>query len=316
LLKLALAVSVRDAVPAAIRDGADVFWYDGFAGLLEVAPHAEAIWLRPADITSEQAGDLIARAQALRWLHISRVGIDALPLADMARRGVLLTNGTGLTSHAIAEHVVMCMLALRRGLPALVRAQQESRWAPDLARRQTLAGSQALILGYGHVGQAIAERARGLGVRVIAARRQAAEGSEGVIAGDAWRQKLPEADFLVVALPLTPSTSGLIGEQVLAAMKPGAVLVNVARGEIVDEEALVAALAGARLGGAILDCFRTEPLPAESSLWRLPNAIVTPHVAWYTDDFAPKEMALFADNFERFLRGAPMVNTVDMAAGY
>jgi phosphoglycerate dehydrogenase-like enzyme len=317
MLRLAVPESVRQAVSSSIATSYHLAWYCDFADALHVAPTVQAMWLRPSDINVAQGSDLIARASNLSWLHVSRVGVDVLPLDEMARREIVLTNGAGLTADAIAEHAIMCMLALRRGLPALLQAQARASWSQEIGRGDRLEGSVALVIGYGHVGRAIVSRARKLGVNAIAARRRRpAKDEEGNVVGDAWRELLAIVDFLVLAVPLTDESRNLVGKNELASLKPGAVVINVARGEVLDVDYLTESIADGRLGGAALDCFEEEPLPSSSPLWKLSNVIITPHIAWLDSGFGPRELQLFEDNARRFVKGDQLRNVVDLRAGY
>jgi phosphoglycerate dehydrogenase-like enzyme len=240
-----------------------------------------------------------------------------MALGEFRERGVTLTNGAGLYAIPIAEHVVMCMLAARLNLLGLMRAQAAATWAPEMESDQELNGSVALILGYGALGRAVGERVRALGVTVLGARRRAdLLREDGVSSGDTWREQLPRADFVVLALPATRETRGIVGEHELGAMKAGAWLINVARGSLVDEAALLAALTSGHLGGAALDAFQQEPLPPEHPFWALPNVILSPHSSWRSSRLLEREVALFGDNLRRFIDGEPLQNVVDLEAGY
>ena len=241
-----------------------------------------------------------------------------MPLDLFRERGVVLTNGAGLYAQPIAEHVVMCMLAARLNLLGMLRAQAAAAWTPDVESDQELSGSAALILGYGELGRAIATRLVALGVDVLAARRSAGlEHDDGVVvsAGD-WRARLPDVDFLVLTLPSTRETRNIIGASELAALKQGAWIVNVARGNLVDEPALLDALSSGRLGGAVLDAFVAEPLPPDHPLWRLPNVILSPHSSWRSSRLDERQVELFSDNLSRFLTDRPLRNVVDLEVGY
>jgi phosphoglycerate dehydrogenase-like enzyme len=175
-----------------------------------------------------------------------------------------------------------------------------------------------LIIGLGQIGQAIAERAAVFGMHVVGSRRSGAAvpGVSAVVPADGWRPLLGEADYVVIAAPLTPETRGMIGAAELATMRPDAYLINIARGEIVDEAALIAALQSGRIAGAGLDVFNVEPLPAESPLWGLPNVFITPHISWNSPAVLPRTLDLFLDNLRRYRDGEPLRNIVDKHAGY
>lgn len=292
-------------------------WYEGIDEVVAAAAETDAVWL-----SGFAAGDVVSRVldrggRRLRWLHYSSTGVEHMPLGEFHERGVTLTNGAGLYATPIAEHVIMCMLAARLNLLGLVRAQAAETWAPEIESEQELNGSVALILGYGALGRAVGARARALGVTVLGARRRSGSPwEEGVSSGDTWREHLPEADFVVLALPATPETRGIVGERELAAMKAGAWLINVARGTLVDEAALLEALSTGHLGGAALDAFQTEPLPPAHPFWALPNVILSPHSSWRSSRLEEREVALFSDNLRRFIDRDALQNVVDLDAGY
>jgi len=250
-----------------------------------------------------------ARAENLRWLHSFSAGVDSPAFTAVLERGVRLTNSSGASAPSIARTVTMYLLALSRDLPAWTAAQRERRWAPR--RYEELIGQRLLMVGWGPIGQETARLAEALGLEVEICRR-AADGTEPYpvrpLAG--LRDALVTADWVVVALPLTPDTRGLFGVEEFAAMRPGARLVNVGRGELIDEPALVSALATGHLGGAALDVFATEPLPETSELWAMPNVIITPHASGITDRTDARGRAIFLDNLERYAAGTPLRNEV------
>ena len=292
-------------------------WYEDVTGAATAAAKADAVWLAgfaPADVVSEV---LERGGERLRWVHYNSTGVEHMRLNEFRERGVILTNGAGLYAQPIAEHVIMCMLAARLNLLGLVRAQSAGIWDPDVESEHELQGSVALILGYGALGRAVGDRARALGVTVLGARRRGdAPIEDGVSSSDTWRAQLPEADFVVLTLPSTPETRGILGEPELASMKAGAWLINVARGSLVDEGALVDALSGGHLGGAALDAFQNEPLPPAHPFWKLPNVLLSPHSSWRSSRLEEREVALFSDNLQRFIDGDRLRNVVDLDAGY
>jgi phosphoglycerate dehydrogenase-like enzyme len=229
----------------------------------------------------------------------------------------------------MAETVLGMILHFARGLDYAVAAQRRGEWDSASFERphhgiREVGGATLGVIGYGGVGRAVARRAHALGMSVLALRRQprpddGAEVAEvaGIVQGDdGLRRILEESDVVVLTVPSTPQTRGLIGAAELARMRPGAVLINVARGDIVDERALAEALRQRRLRGAGLDVFASEPLPADSPLWRLENVLITPHVSATTPRFWDREAALILDNLARYLAGEPLRNVVDAAAGY
>lgn len=292
-------------------------WYEDVGAAAAAAAGTDAVWL-----TGFAAADVVRQVlerggRRLRWMHYSSTGVEHMRLVEFRERGVILTNGAGLYANPIAEHVIMCMLAARLNLLGLVRAQAAATWAPEEESEQELQGSVALILGYGALGRAVGVRARALGVTVLGARRRGDSPFEdGVSSGDTWRAQLGQADFVVLALPATPETRGILGAQELAAMKAGAWLINVARGSLVDEDALVDALSSGHLGGAALDAFQVEPLPRAHPFWTLPNVLLSPHSSWRSSRLDEREVTLFSDNLQRFIDGDRLRNVVDPDAGY
>ncbi len=267
-------------------------------------------------------------ARRLRWIHVSAAGVGSLLFPALVESDVLFTNGRGLHAVSMAEHALGMMLAFARKLHLARDRQQERRWdqagiwmdAPPVGQ---LAGGTLGLVGFGAVGSALAERAAALGMRVVAVRRHPVTAPEGspAPAHEQWGvERLPEllarADWVVLAAPHTEATRGLIGRAELARMKPGAVLVNLGRGALVDEEALVEALRAGRLAGAALDVVRHEPLPAESPLWTLPNVILSPHTSGCGPRYWERAVEQFERNLERFLDGRPLFNVVDKRAGY
>ncbi len=270
--------------------------------------------------------ELVPHAPRLRWIQSASAGVEDNLSPELRERGILLTNGAGIAAGGIAEHVLALLLGFCRNLPAAARLQRERRWdrpavmAGDGASIREFAGSRVAVLGLGPIGRAVAERSVALGAVVRGMRRHppgvptppydAVVGPEGLGALLAW------AEFIVVALPHTAETTGMIGARELARMRPDACLVNVARGAVVDEDALVEALERGAIAGAGLDVFEAEPLPPSSPLWGLPNVVVTPHVAGATPRYLERALALFIDNLERFLARQPLENVVDPTLGY
>jgi phosphoglycerate dehydrogenase-like enzyme len=266
----------------------------------------------------------LAARETLRWAHSAAAGVGGSLYPEMVESAVTLTNSAGVHAEPIADTVLAMMLHFARGLDWAVRAQAERRWgkepfeAADAPVRELSEGTVGL-LGLGGIGAAVARRALALGMRVAALRRSRAEGPAGVevLAGEgALDRLLSISDYLVVTVPRTAETEGMVGARELALLPRGAVVVNVSRGGIVDEEALAEALRGGGLRGAALDAFATEPLPASSPLWGLPNALLLPHVSGTSHRFWRRETDLIAANLRRYLSGERLLNTVDKHAGY
>ena len=227
--------------------------------------------------------DALARATTLRWLHCSGHAVGHFPLADLAARNIVVTNSRGVQSVPIAEHVMACLLALARRLPQTLRDQQERMWRPNVlvgeASPWLLAGRTMGIVGVGTLGEAIAVRAKAFDMRVIGLRRNPArglpKGFDDVVGPDDRERLLAESDVIVIAAPLTPETDRLIDAAAIATMKPGAIVINVARGQLIDEAALADALEAGRLGGAVLDVFPTEPLPSSTGIFTRNHSHIT-----------------------------------------
>jgi phosphoglycerate dehydrogenase-like enzyme len=269
--------------------------------------------------------ELLARGRRLAWVHSGAAGVGGSLTPTMLARDVLFTNSAGVHAPPIAETVLGMMLYFARGLDFARAAQAGRIWAKEpFYRRDTrvreLAHSVVGIVGFGGIGQEIARRTRALGAQVLALRRRPGAEDEGgvrMISGpDGLHRLLAEADFVALAAPSTSETRGMIDRKALAALKPDAVLINVARGSLVDEEALVEALSEDRIRGVGLDVFAVEPLPESSPLWGFDNVILTPHVSAVTSGFWRRETDLIVDNIRRYQEDRPLLNLVDKRAGY
>jgi phosphoglycerate dehydrogenase-like enzyme len=271
-------------------------------------------------ISADAFDRFLARAPALHWVHSATAGVERVLTPAGRARGLLITNARGVFSGPIAEYVLMMILAVSRRLPGLLELQRERTWQPlqGTEMRDVTVG----IIGLGSIGRAVAELASAFGARVIATRRKADEAAPAVrgvdvVGGpDALFGVLGRSDFIVLAAPLTPETDELIDARALGAVKPGAWLINVARGRLIDERALLRALREGPLGGAVLDTFREEPLPPTSPFYDLPNVIVTPHTAWSSGRVLDRSVELFCENLRRYAAGEPLENVVDPEAGY
>jgi phosphoglycerate dehydrogenase-like enzyme len=282
-------------------------------------------------LSSEAFDRILVRAPRLSWVHSATSGVERALTPSALERGVVVTNARGVFSRPIAEYVLMMILAVSRRLPQLLELQRERTWQPleGAELRDVTVG----IVGLGSIGRAVAELAKAFGCRVVAVRRRAEAASTSGAADDTERpngdlmldrvggpetlpELLAESDFIVLAAPLTPETEEMIDATTLSLVKPGAWLINVARGRLIDERALLRALRDGTIGGAVLDTFRDEPLPPMSSFYDLPNVIVTPHTAWSSGRVLDRSVELFCDNLRRFATGEPLLNVVDPSAGY
>ena len=253
---LALSALIRPLLEPRLPAGLDVRWFATKEEALEVAPLAEIGWFDMYDL--QAMGDIVRAATGLKWLNSIYAGLDFLPLDVLAERDVIVTNGAGINAITIAEYVVMGMLTVAKGYRDVVRAQERREWLLDSPGKRELARSKALLLGYGAIGKLIKPRLEALEVEVTVVRRS---GGEGTLRPDEWRARLSEFDWVILAVPATPETDGMIGADELAAMKRDAVIVNIARGAVIDQDALVTALKDKHIGGAFLDVTTPEPLP-------------------------------------------------------
>jgi phosphoglycerate dehydrogenase-like enzyme len=272
--------------------------------------------------------DQLAIATRLQWMHIISAGVAQImtpQIRDTMRdSGIMVTNSSGVNAVPMAEHTVGMMLAMARDFPGAVRYQMQSRWAQQEiwagpARPRELAEQVAVIVGFGAVGRAVAERLRAFGMRVWAVTHSGkadAMLAERVFPATELGAALPDADYLVLAAPETPGTLHMIAAPQLAKMKPSAILVNVARGSLVDEAALMDALRRRAIAAAALDVTAVEPLPPESPLWQLENVFITPHLGGVSDRIWERQCDLLLENLELWFAGKPLRNRVDFARGY
>lgn len=267
--------------------------------------------------------ELPQMAPKLRWLQLTSAGVDRLLESPILGSGITVTTASGIHAIPIGEYVLGAMLALAKGFPQAMAAQRERAWRPYLP--EELHGMTVGIIGLGAIGREVARLAKAFGMRVLACRRSCQRPQERppdapevdlLLPPSQLQRLLAEADYLVLAVPLTPETRGLIGPRELATMKRGARLINVARGSVVDEDALLDALRSGHLAGAVLDVFRQEPLPPESGLWELPQVLLTPHISGGTPRYMERAIELFCDNLRRYLAGEPLRNVVDPQRGY
>lgn len=270
-----------------------------------------------SDLSRASYERVLAAASGLRWVHTGSAGVDGLINDLLRERNITLTNAAGAYAIPIAEWVLHALLMIVKRGPEMVQAQQERRWH-DAIGFDELTGKTLTILGAGGIGREIARRAAAFDMRVWGINRSggAVPHVERVVSGDRWRDLLPETDMLVLAAPLTAATRGLIGAPELALLPDHAWLINIARGTIVDESALLQALLSGTLAGAALDTFAQEPLPPDSPLWTLPNVIVSPHHSGSSPCSEERTIDLFIDNLQRFHHGAELRNVVDLEAGY
>jgi len=277
-----------------------------------------------AAFASAVPADLVPSLTRLRWVQVPAAGVGHVLSPEVIASPIVLTSARGVRARAIAEHVMGVTIALARQLHVALRRQVAHTWALDEldtpGRIITLHDRRMGIVGLGSIGTQVAALASAFGMRVSGIRRRVAAspppGVQRVLRPDALTTLLADSDIIVLSAPLTSDTEHLIDRRAIEACKPGALLVNIGRGGLVNDEALVEALRSGRIGGAALDVFTTEPLPGDSPYWDLPNVIVTPHISGAMDDYWTPLVRLFADNLRRFERGEALLNVVDKDAGY
>ena len=309
---LALSGLIRPLLEPRLPEGLDVRWFMTKEEALETVPEAEIGWF---DMYEQDAmAETLRAATSLKWLNSIYAGLDFLPMDVLIERDITVTNGAGINAITIAEYVVMGMLNIAKGYRDVVRAQEKREWLQDSPGKRELAGSKALLLGYGAIGKLIKPRLEAFDVDVTVVRRS---GGEGVLTPDQWRDQLSEFDWIVLAVPATPETDGMIGAEELAAMKSDAVIVNIARGAVINQPALVEALQAKKIGGAFLDVTTPEPLPADDVLWSLDNAHITMHLSGRAQDkMFMRSADRFLDNLDKYLKGEPIGPIFDPKLGY
>jgi len=290
-----------------------------FDGIRRLLPDADVAFI--PNLTPE----MLAASPRLRWIQSPAVGVGHMLFPELVASPVVVTCARGIRARAIAEHVLGVAVALARQLRTAIRRPVERRWAQDELESDTsaiftLQGRRIGIVGLGSIGSEIASLATAFGLQVVAVRRRPDQPAPAsvveVLPADRLDELLASSDVVVIAAPNTRSTDRLIGAREIAVMRRGALLINISRGTIVDDAALVAALRSGHLGGAALDVFAREPLHPSSPYWDLPNVIVTPHTSGAMADYWTPLVALFCENLRRFESGRPLLNVVDKEAGY
>lgn len=294
-------------------------------------PLDEVEVLLRGSLSAEVFDRLLARAPRLVWVHSATAGVERVLTPASRERRLVITNARGVFSRPIAEYVVAVILAVSRRLIEFLELQRERTWQPLLGTE--LRDRTVGIVGYGSIGRAVASLLTPFGCRILAVRRRSELGAaapepeadrelpvapraERIVGPEQLDEVLAAADFVVLAVPLTRATANLIDAARIERLKRGAWLINVARGQLVDEVALRRALLDGRLGGAALDTFVDEPLPPLSPWWTTPNAIVTPHASWSSERVLDRSIELFCENLGRYATGRPLRNVVDPDAGY
>ena len=294
-------LSQPEAAPA---DGALFF---------KLAPEAEVIF------TVRLPANILQIAPKLKWVHVYGAGVDPMAKTGILERGLKLSNSTGINAPPIAEFVMAYMLMHVKRMADRVRARDKGEWRRW--QNDSLDGKVLGIVGPGHIGSETAKRAEPFGMRIIAARRTYTPGEklphiEEVYPMSRLHEMLAQCDYVLVSVSLSRQTRRLIGEGELAAMKKGSYIINVARGAVIDQKALIAALGSGHLGGAALDVFDPEPLESDSLLWKMPNVLITPHNAGAYIKHPEKATAFFCENLRRYIHGEPLLNHITPEMGY
>ena len=311
-MKAVLPALARPLLEPRIPAGLDVAWY---------ANHDEAnAMVVDADIAWEdqqlpgRTGETIGRGEKLKWVSTIYAGLDSFPLDALRRHEVIVTNGAGINAIAVAEYAVMGVLAAAKRFDEVLRLADRHEWPTDAPGKVELFETSALIIGYGTIGELIGKRLEAFGVTVTGVTRS---GRGGTLRPDQWQETLGEQDWVILAAPSTDATKAMIGAAEIAAMKRSAWLINIARGDMIEQDALIAALTARRIAGAFLDTVHPEPLPPEHPLWSAPNVIHSMHLSGRSQTkMFLRAAALFLDNLDAFVAGREMKNVVDLEAGY
>jgi phosphoglycerate dehydrogenase-like enzyme len=308
--------SVRFVVPGEETES------DGRYRIAEAAPAETELADADVIVGWQVSPEQLAQAPRLRWFHAGSAGVEHLDLRALHEHNVTLTNSRGVSAPNMAEHAIGMMVALARRFPRLMREQSAHSWRDEDTHREVreLGGETVLIIGTGEIGSQVASRAAAFGMRVEGLRRRTDADTPPNFARiwsvDQIGEALSGADHVVVTLPDTPGTRGLLDEAAFAACKPGAMIYNVGRGAVIDTDALVAALQSGHLGGAGLDVTEPEPLPVDSPLWDLENVLITAHTSGASPRYWERQEALVSDNLARYLDGSPLRNLVDYDHAY
>lgn len=311
--KAAMASLVRPLVEPHCDD-LDVTWFTSAEEAMEAAQTAEIGWFDMYD--KDQMAKTIAAATNLKWLNSIYAGVDHFPLEQLKSQNTILTNGAGLNSAPIAEFAIMMMLSAAKRMDTIIDNQRKHEWLEVPPGTTEIADSKALIIGYGGIGQQIAKQLSGFGIEITAVRRSQSEDPQ-IVGLKEWQDRLGEFDWVFVSAPATEETNHLLGADEFAKMKNSAWLVNVARGTLVDQEALLEALNQNTIGGAALDVSDPEPLPKDHPLWDAPNCLITMHLSGQAQTrMFQRAAARFVENLKRYQAGEEMIAVADFDRGY
>jgi phosphoglycerate dehydrogenase-like enzyme len=262
--------------------------------------------------------NVMLEAENLRWMQTLTAGADAIPVDEVTRRNIVITNGSGIHAINLAEHILAFMLMFARGMPIMMRRQLNHEWNQQLQQFE-LEGQSLCVVGLGDIGLALAEKATALGMHVTGVKRRESPAPacvEKLVTFEGMDQLVNEADHVAITLPLTNDTRRMFDHKRLSAMKPGSYIYNIGRGEIIDQDALIEHLRSGHIAGAGLDVTVPEPLPEDSPLWDVENAIITSHTGGRSPKRIDRFMELLIDNLNRYRNDEPLRNIVDLKAGY
>ena len=304
--------NARQYLEGKLPDWIEPRWFANADELRALLPEAEIGWFDGAGWALTLAAP--KSAPKLKWLNTFGAGVEDFPLAYLREKDVVFTNGAGVNDIAVAEYVILGMLVLAKKYHEVVRAQDRSEWLADAPGKMELDGTRALIVGAGAIGKRVAAMLAPFGVEVAEVRRSACEGALGM---DDWRARLGEFDWVIVAVPATAETDRMFGAKEFAAMKKGASILNFARGRVIDQDALMAAVRSGHLGGAFLDVTDPEPLPADHPLWTCENVHITQHLSGRSQaSLFRRASERFLENLPRWRAGERLIGQVDLSLGY
>jgi phosphoglycerate dehydrogenase-like enzyme len=312
-MKAVLPALARPLLEPHLPAGLDIAWFASPDEAKAMIADADIAWvdMQPTHLTAEA---IRAAGPQLKWVSTIYAGLDALPLDVIKARGAMLTNGVGINAIAVAEYAVMGVLVAAKRYDEVVRLADRHEWTMNAPGQLELLDTSALIIGMGAIGTLIAERLRAFGVTVTGVTRS---GRDGTLMPDQWRDRLGDFDWVVLAAPSTGETKTMFGADELSAMKRSAWLINIARGDMIDQDALIETLKARRIAGAFLDPTDPEPLPADHPLWSAPNALITMHLSGRSQTkMFQRAGALFLKNLKAFIAGEAMTNVVDLDLGY
>jgi phosphoglycerate dehydrogenase-like enzyme len=316
--KQPMVLAISDVNDPQLAMLADIPHYliDTAAALDAMPRDAEAIlhWAGPRDLLRSA---FLASPQ-LRWVHSRSAGLDSILFPELVESSIPLSNGTGVFSQSLGEFALAMILYFAKDIRRLLRNQEACRW--EQFDVEELPGQTVGIVAYGDIGRAVATRVHAMGMRVLALKRHAPASPDPLVerfyGPSDLNAMLHECDYVVVAAPLTAETRHMISDDAIAAMKPNAVVINIGRGPVIDQSALVRALASGRIKGAGLDVFEQEPIPADDPIFKLPNVLISPHSADHTKDWLNQAMRFFLEQYQRFSSGQPLQNIVAKHLGY